>query len=91
MPKRTKLKKATSRTGRTTIQMTPGGVIIGLIEAFNWADWNAVQLTAVFAAVTLLSGYIQNALESRGAIPHILEEPVTPKTEEATKPEVVVN
>lgn len=80
-----RLGKAASRTTRTGGQLGIAAVITALIEAFFPGGFSTEQIAAIGAALTLVVTFVQNALESRGVIPHVLEEPVGT---EATKPKV---
>lgn len=82
---KTKMRKAASRTARTGGQLGIGAVVIALLEAFT--NFSKPQMAAIGMAVTLVATFVQNWLESRGTIPHLLEEPVAPVAAEATKPE----
>lgn len=78
------LRKANSRTLRTAGQFTPATVLVLLLEAFT--NLRKAQVMALFAAVTLVTGYVQNYLEGR-ANRHLFEEPIGAAAETSYQPE----
>ncbi len=72
-----KFQKAGTRVARTGGQMGLAYVLIQLIEAFNWWQWQPKQIAAVGAVLTLLVGLVQNLLEENHVVPNLLEDPVT--------------
>lgn len=84
----TKLKKATSRAGRTTGQVTVVGLIIGGLEQFFPTAFTAGQLLYLAGALQVVVTFVQNVLEANALIPVFLETPTAPVAQEATKPDV---
>lgn len=57
--------EAVARPVRTAIQSGPGWAIIEIIEAYEFYDFTDRQYGITLLILTVVAGYIQNALENR--------------------------
>lgn len=63
----TTVSESIARPARTAIQSGPGWAIVEIIEAFEIYDFTDRQYGITLLVLTVITGYIQNALEnSRG-------------------------
>lgn len=78
MPKRPATPKGDSvrRVVRTSVQTGAAGAVVALIAAFT--PLNPTQTAALTSVLTLAFSYLQNLLESQGAIPPMLKGPPPP-------------
>lgn len=62
-PKRRKIDKVLSRTGRSTVQLSASGAVTAMIEAFT--NFDKGQIVAIYGFLTLCFVVLQNVLEQR--------------------------